>query len=744
MTAHPRISRVVLGTGFTLLLPPVLHAQDRPQEPRDTIRLAEIRVVGTADVLAAIPGSASMIDARALMSWHALTVNEVLRRVPGIYARDEEGFGLRPNIGVRGLNPTRSTKVLLLEDGIPLTFAPYGDNASYYHPPVDRFERIEILKGSGQILFGPQTIGGVINYVTPPIPARPGAAVTVTGGSRDYLNVMGRAGGRWGPVGALLSVDRKAGDGARANTGSRLEDATLKTTLALGPTHTVTARGNLFRERSNVTYSGLTEAEWTADPRANPFRNDSMLLDRWGASLTDRLELGRGVTLLTTVYGYGVSRDWWRQSSNSEQRPNDRSDPGCGGMDSLNTGCGNQGRLRDYAVWGLEPRLRAPWFAFGAAALLEAGVRVHGERQERRQVNGDAPNARSVGDPTNAGTGIAEDNLRTTRAYSLFAQNRLFLGRWTVTPGVRLEQVRHQRTNRLAEPDVSGATELTQLVPGVGLTYAPRPRVTVFAGAHRGFAPPRVEDVISNTDGSVVELDAELSWNYELGVRARPLAAVEVEATAFRLDFDNQVVPASVAGGAGATLTSAGRTLHQGLELAGRLDAAALLGTPHQVFLEASWTWVPTARFEGVRYAYVGAAAPDVIGKVYAGQNGAGTRTQVSVTGRRLPYAPAGMLTAALGYRYREALDARLEAVHVSRQFGDPLNTEVVVPDGQQGALPAHTVWNAALNYRVGVTHSTLFLSVKNVFDRLYIADRTRGLLPGAPRTVQGGITQTF
>ena len=81
--------------------------------------------------------------------------------MPGVFARDEEGFGLRPNIGIRGLNPTRSSKVLLLEDGIPLTYAPYGDNASYYHPPVDRFERIEVLKGSGQILFGPHTVGGV-------------------------------------------------------------------------------------------------------------------------------------------------------------------------------------------------------------------------------------------------------------------------------------------------------------------------------------------------------------------------------------------------------------------------------------------------------------------------------------------------------------------------------------------------------------------------------------------------------
>ncbi|MDP3775245.1 MAG: TonB-dependent receptor [Gemmatimonadales bacterium] len=739
-------SRIPLLLAVALSATGQLGAQSRqlPEDSKDTLRLAEIRVVGTADALAAIPGSGALIDGISLSRWHVLTVNEALRRVPGVHARDEEGFGLRPNIGIRGLNPTRSTKVLLLEDGIPLTLAPYGDNASYYHPPVGRFARIEVLKGSGQILFGPQTIGGVINYVTPSIPDRRAGTLTVSGGSRENRSAMARFGGTWGPVGAMANLSHRSGDGVRANTGSRLDDGTIKTTLALGAGHNLTLRGNVFRERSNVTYSGLTEAEWAADPRANPFRNDSMLLDRWGASATDRLELGRGVTLLTTIYGYGVSRDWWRQSSNSEQRPNDRSDPACGGMQNLNTTCGNQGRLRDYSVWGVEPRLRAPWSGFGGHALLDAGVRVHGERQERRQVNGDAPTARSAGDPTNPGSGIAEDNRRSTRAYSAFAQNRWFLGRWTVTPGLRLEHVRHERTNRLLDPDVSGATNMTYLVPGLGVTYAPNPLVTLFAGAHRGFAPPRVEDVIDNASGGVVELDAELSWNYEIGVRTRPGSAFELEATAFRLDFENQVVPASVAGGSGATLTSAGRTLHQGLELAARVDAATLLRIQHQVFVEAAWTWLPAARFEGERYLYVGTAAPDVTGKAYSGQNGAGTRAQTSVTGNRLPYAPEGMLAASLGYQYRSALDARIEMVYLGPQFADPLNTTATVPDGQQGVLPSHTVWNAALNYTVAATRSTAFVSVNNLFDHLHVADRTRGLLPGAPRTVQAGITQSF
>jgi Fe(3+) dicitrate transport protein len=746
MLPHRRVHRAVIRHGqlaLTLLVIPALHAQQ--PTARDTVRLAEIQLVGAAPAaLLGIPGAAAVVDRRTLTAWHAPSVNEALRRVPGLAARDEEGLGLRPNIGIRGLSPTRSAKVLMLEDGIPFTIAPYGDNASYYHPPVGRFERIEIVKGSGQILFGPQTIGGVINYVTPAIPARASGAITVSGGDHAFRDVAVRAGASRGRLGALVSLEHRSGDGSRAMVGSRVDDANAKATVALGSRHVVTVRGNLFRERSNVTYSGLTEAEWATDPRGNAFGNDSMLLDRWAVSVSDEADLGRGATLLTTVYRYGIGRDWWRQSSNSAQRPNDAADPGCGGMANLNTTCGNEGRLRDYDVWGVEPRLRAPLAALGAAHLVEAGLRVHGERQERTQINGSTPTARSVGDPANPGAGVKEENLRTTDAWSAFVQDRVYLGRWTVTPGLRLEHVRHTRTNLLADPDVAGETSLTQLIPGLGASWQAAEHVTLFAGVHRGFAPPRAEDVISNSTGAVVELDAELSWNTEVGVRARVVRGLDVEATAFRLDFENQVVPASVAGGTGATLTSAGRTLHQGLELGAHLDLAALLGTRHDVGVDAALTWVPTARYVGERYAYVGTSAPDVVGKVYSDQNAGGTRDQVGVTGNRLPYAPAATLTAGIGYRYRAALDVRLEAMVVGRQYGDPVNTAVIVPDGQQGILPAYTVWNAAVNYTVGATRSTVFVAVRNVFDALYVADRSRGLLPGVPRSVQAGITQAF
>ncbi len=690
------------------------------------VKAPTVEVIGTREALKSIPGSAEVVDKKTLENSRVFTVGEALRKVPGVMVRDEEGFGLRPNIGIRGLDPTRSAKLLLLEDGIPLAYAPYGDNSTYYHPPVDRFERIEVLKGSGQILYGPQTIGGVINFITPLPPARPGGSVTLTGGNRDYFNGRFNYGGTWGSKGLLFDYVRKQGDGARDNTHAQVDDLNVKAVLGLSAQQALTLRANYFGEESNVTYSGLTEAEYTVNPRQNPFKNDFMNAKRYGASATHEFVFSDNVILTTNLYGSIFQRDWWRQSSNSGERPNDSADAACGGMTNLNTTCGNQGRLRNYYTWGVEPRLRVNHSLFGVKSEADMGVRAHYELQDRLQMNGNTPQSRTAAIST--GTSllpISEDNERKNQAYSAFVQNRFLLDAWTVTPGVRVESIKYERTNRLANggAGVSGKTDLTQVIPGIGATYNPLKNTTLFAGVHRGFAPPRTEDIISNAGGTV-DLNAEKSVNYELGVRTQPRAGISAEATLFRMDFQNQIVAASVAGGTGAALTNAGETLHQGAELGLRLNSGEVMDSPHNVYLQAAYTYLPTAKFTGTRTSTSGA----------------------NVSGNRLPYAPENLLTTTLGYAHASGFDARVEAVHVSDQFSDDVNT--VTPtangNGQRGQIAGYTIWNAAVNYLVKPLNTTLFLTAKNLTDKTYIVDRTRGILPGMPRLIQAGFTYRF
>jgi Fe(3+) dicitrate transport protein len=673
-------------------------------------------IVGSHERLRRLAGSVDVVDRETLEKNRTMTTNEALRRLAGVQVRDEEGFGLRPNIGIRGLNPTRANKVLLLEDGILLTYAPYGDNASYYHPPIDRFERLEVFKGGAQIAYGPQTIAGAVNYVTPKPPVEPSGSLLLMGGNRRYVNGHGSYGATLGRTGFLADYMRKQGDGSRENLSFKLNDVNGKLVQGFGASQTLTFRGNYYSEDSNVTYSGLRQDEYLADPRANPFRNDFFYADRYGASSTHAAALSGNAAVTTNLYWNSFRRHWWRQSSNSAQRPNDAADPRCGGMANLDTTCGNEGRLRQYHAWGIEPRVSLYHRAFGVASEAEFGVRAHFERQDRLQENGDTPTARS-------GV-LVESNVRTNDAYSTFAQNRFLFGGWTVIPGVRLEHVRFGRTNRLenAGAGVAGDTDLTRVIPGIGVSHTTGEQITLFGGVHRGFAPPRTEDIISNT-GGVIDLDPELSWNYETGFRSTMWPGVSVDATFFRMDYENQIIPASLAGGLGATLTNGGSTLHQGLELMAQIDSAPITGSAHDLYLRVAYTYLPVAEFTGRRLSNI----PGF--------------TTVSVSGNRLVYAPERTAVVGLGYS-RNAFDVRFEVVRMSDQFGDDLNSTVPTADGQRGLVPGYTTWNMAVNHTVGRT--ALFLTVKNVFDELFIVDRTRGVLPGSPRLVQAGVRLGF
>ncbi|MEO5616482.1 MAG: TonB-dependent receptor [Candidatus Eisenbacteria bacterium] len=701
------LSRICLPLLPLLVAVPLQAQSPIESAPPDTVyQMPRVEVIGKRWNLNRIAGSASLLDANTLESSRVFTANEALRKLPGVAVRDEEGFGLRPNIGIRGLNPTRSTKTTLLEDGVPLASAPYGENASYYHPPIERFEAVELMKGAGQIQFGPQTIGGLINYITPAPPVRPGGMISATGGSRGYSAGKVRLGGHR----MLLDFTRKAGDGARDNTESRLNDFNFKTVI--GSPQRLTLRANYFTESSTVTYSGLTQAEFDRQgARYNPFANDRFDIHRYGASATHQLNFGAMAVVTTNLYYSLFERDWWRQSSSTTDAQGGAGVSAArlaGDRIDADTIRSIQGRLREYRTWGIEPRLRVNYRAAGAANELMAGVKGHFERQDRKQVNGTSATART-------GT-LAEDNLRKTRAYSAFVTHRTQAGPWSVTPGVRFEHIESSRANRLPG-GLAGSDDLNQWIPSLGAAWNPAATVMVFGGVHGGFAPPRTEDVIAFS-GTATEVEAEHSVNWEIGTRLDPASGAEIQATVFRNDFDRLIAVGSVA--AGSTPLAQGEAVFAGAEFAGSYRH------PSGLSLRSAYTWLAEAEQTTPFRQVVG-------GAVLAG----------SAAGRRQPYAPEHLLSAGAGWTWR-GFDARIETVYIGPQFADFANTAAPSADGQRGRLESATVWNASLNQRVDHVGVTAFLTLKNAADRTYVVDRTRGILVSSPRLLQAGVHYRF
>lgn len=683
----------------------------------EVVSVTSSYLAGSRDALGQTAGSIQVIGKKELESSRVFNFAEALRKVSGVNIRNEEGFGLRPNISIRGSSPTRSRKVLLLEDGMPLSYAPYGDNSSYYHPPIERFEEVEVLKGSGQIEYGPVTVAGVVNYITPNPTEKPTFKLKLIGGNRDYLNSSAGFSGTFGKTGILLNYTRKQGEGSRENLRAGVNDFSTKVIQTINDSNILTFKYSHFDESSQLTYSGLTEAEFAANPRFNPFLNDDLEFFREGFSASHTGVFNSKASVTTNFYTSYFSRDWWRQSSNSGQRPNAIGfDDDCTGLADLSTTCGNQGTPRDFRTFGVEPRFNLQFDMGEVRNTFNTGLRVHYETQDRRRWNGFTPNSRE------AGSDVTERNLRNALAVSAFIQNRFVWKDFSFTPGVRIERINYERSNLLN--GANAKTDLTQVIPGFGIAYNPFNNTTVFAGVHRGFAPPSTSDILTNS-GGVVDLDAELSWNYEVGVRTRPIESMSFEATFFRNDYENQIIPSSVAGGVGSTRTNAGETLQQGFEINGRVDTNRIFKTDYNIYFQTAYTLVGTAEFRSTRFSNVSGFGDELI------------------TGNRLPYAPKHIATSSVGFSYRD-FDGFIENVFVGSQFTDDLNTIDPIENGQRGLIGSQTYFNATANYKIEKWKTTLFVSAKNVFDRLFIVDRTRGIFPSSPRLLQTGFQIEF
>ena len=690
MTKNTCQTRLALAVALALNLPaPALAAGTE---------LPRIDVVGEGDdAVAKQPGSVAIVTEADLELMQPLSTQDALKSVPGIVVREEEGYGFIPNIGMRGLNPNRSQKLLVLEDGVPVAPGLFLANESYYSPRIERMESIEVLKGAAGLRYGPTTIGGVINYQTKA--PEQGAKLTAKGGSHGYRSIGVDAGGT-APSGEAIggiSLVKAEGDGFRHN-GFDMTDLVVKGGMAIGEKQWVGAKFTYYDNEVNTSYVGLRPNEYLSDPTKNPAPDDYFLTDRTSFDINHELQISDNLRLNTLVYWSLLNRDYWRRDVAARTADGTAFVPCDGSAYCMS------GRNRAFEMAGIDSRLHLDHDSFGIGNEAEIGLRLHSDQLNNLTVRSKTdPNARSgelTGDDTQEAQGIA-----------LYAQNRFILSdAVAVTPGLRVESYEQSRKNELT--GAYGESENTEVMPGIGATWQVAPQAQFFAGAFKGFSPAMVATAIS-AGGVDQELEAERSTNFEIGVRGAA-GRITYEATAFHMDFDNQIVPQSESGGVSATVTNAGKTLHQGLEAALGYE----IGRGWRV--DANATWVPTAKYNST--------------KIVGG---------IDRDGNRLPYAPELTANLAVGYT-TGGLRTSLGAYHVSSQFVDPENTVLQSTDGRRGEIPAYTTLDFSAHYAVDEQLS-VFGTVRNLTDKQYIASRNPdGIFPGAERNFEVGASYKF
>lgn len=690
------------------------------------IQMPQVEVVGQRNnrLFKDIPGSVSVIDRRELQQIAPVSASDPLRKVAGLNIVDEDGAGLRLNIGVRGLNPIRSAKVLVLEDGVPVTLNPYGEPQMYFSPLIDKMQGVEVLKGSGQLLFGPQTIGGVVNFITANPTINPSYNLKVSGGPGGFFSAYASHGNTVGKVGYLVTYNHKRAD----NLGPlafAANDISGKLSIKLDEKSELGIKLGYYSELSNSTYIGLTQALY--DAGGNDFTqlapDDHMPVSKVNFSATYKRKISDEVNFETTAFAYHIIRNWRRQAFDrapaaGRQYARIWGDPTATDGSSLFMRFNSDWRNRQYTVRGIEPKFTIRHNLFNVDNALKVGARALTETATEQFIQSARPDA--------WGGNMRDNEIRKGVAVSGYVVNDFKISeRLSVDVGLRVENFDFSRRIYRGQFPVNGATIVADtnvlfkrntlaFLPGAGLNYSLNDNVSFFAGVHKGFAPPIVKSAITST-GIAEEIDKEESTNYELGARVVIGEYFSFSPTLFYMDFTNQVVPVTLATGASGS-ASGGRTKHSGVEFALDFDLAKALSSESTSLVIGGTFTYSDARFAG----------------------------KDEVMDNMLPYSPKIMVNHYVSAEWRERFGVRVSGNYLSEQFNDPNNTRIPSRDGQVGLIPSRYILEG--NAWVGITKNISFnLAAKNLTNQRYIVSRNpQGIRVGLDRFITAGVDIRF
>jgi len=749
-----------LQVGIAALLAGTAGTALADQGPGDaTVGFAALdRIVVTASRLAAheTAGSVQFLDASILEQHAYADINRTLRQVPGLNIVEEEGFGIRPSIGIRGSGTDRNSKIAVIEDGVPIAPAPYAAPSAYYFPRTPRMHAIEVSKGPAAIKYGPQTVAGAVSMYSTPIPGAPGTGpagrIDLLGGEFGALRGHAVGGGflqtpGGAVVGLSLETLQEKSDGFKTldsggDTGFRIQDYVGKLALR-SPAGAERPQSLEFKlqyseEDSQETYLGLALEDFRADPyrRYRGSQLDQLDVTHWTYQATHGIKLSDRLDLTSNAYYTQTERAWYKLNdvrnaadtgftSISRILENPAAFPveyaaivGAPGTASAPAALRVRNNAREYYAAGIQSVLGAAFDTGGASHDLEISLRYHQDEEDRFQQDDRYQMIDGVMRLSDAGAPGSESNrVAEAAAWAAYLRDTIQWNRWTLVPGIRYENITLTRSDYgRADPQRSGPptikrSRIEALLPGVGVLYALGDNVQLVGGMHRGFVNP--------APGS--DADAEQSWNYEFGLRYDD-AVASLEAIGFFVDYQNLVGTCTASTGGSCNVGDqydGGAARVHGLELVARYDAGAALGLGVAVPLSAVYTWTQ-GEFRTSFDSDFGEW-----GNVTAGDE--------------MPLVPENQLTLNAGIegtRWRTFLT--LNYVDETRSVAG----SGTIPDTQR--IDGRSLLDLSGEFDL-TDDASLFASVQNLTDETYnVAFRPAGARPGAPRTFLTGVRLRF
>jgi Fe(3+) dicitrate transport protein len=726
------------------------------------ILLPQVSIVGSKAAAMKLPASGAYIGGAELRKYNVSDVNRALRQVPGVYVREEDGYGLFPNVSLRGVSTERMKAVTIMEDGILSAPAPYSAPSAYYSPNIGRMDGLEVLKGSSQIKYGPHTTGGAINYLSTPFTYEQLGSLRLSYGAYNeviahlwYGDVADL--GAKGKVGFLVEGYFQTTDGFKTidqtpdfrdtdNTGFTRVEPMVKFfwDLPTDAPNRLEFKYGFSDLDADETYLGLSNADFNTDPlrRYSASRFDNIQSRNHRATLRHIAEPMPGLQLETTGYYQSFSRNWEKLH---ELR--------AGGALAANTGISTalesvnglailrgeapgvlrvRNNNRDYEQIGIQSVVSKQFETGAWAHDAEIGLRYHYDEVDRFQWNLDYTQAANgTISAVNEGVrGAAGDRIQETHAFAFHAQDELKWNKFTVKPGIRVETVDQSYEQDMRRTDgggtpANGSGDLTALSGGISLGYEINQDWNTFFGVHRGVSLPAPRAAIRNN------LDEESSLSYELGTRYNDANnAFYAEAIGFFTEFNNLIVGGNLGGGGAATTENVGDINSLGLELAAGYDYGKANSWAVNVPCRLAVT-LTDAQLDG------DSRNTDPESLFDGGRDGSS-----------VPYIPEYQINAEVGLEYGK-VSTYVSGTYVPQTYTTAANTREQfnssgTPDARAGKTDNYFVMDWTVRYAFK-DNATLFGGVKNILNREYIASRhPHGPRPGQPRFFNVGVEMNF
>ena len=696
---------VLVVTAASLSIFPELHGQDvlrnlaemmvtAESEADETDQHGWLPAVSGASIFSGKKTAVIDLDGQARIIGN--NYRQALSQTPSLLLSEESSPLV--SIGYRGLNPNRTQFTQVLKDGIPIHAEQFGYPEAYYTPPLDTVDRIEFLHGGAALQYGPQA-GGALNYIThrprtdQPFSLRTQHIV----GSDDLYSTFTSADGTVGQLGYYLYYNHRQADGFRSvNSDYDLSSAAIKLLYSLDNGGKVIFRADTYDENHGEP-GGLTVADFNAGSLKSSRELDRFSLDRDSVSLT--------YEIAPDPESFFTATAWWTDYTRYSER---QRGGGFGILPSGLTSGTNGIEDQNFKTLGLDGRYRFNW-GKEAQHSFSTGLQLY---------HVDSPRTDSRGATSNASSSvIRRASEREVFYLPVFAENKFTFGKFSITPGIRMENIRQEVREITNLDKVNPLSPLAQkdetrhlLLGGLGAEFQTDSASAIYANVSQSYRPQLFTEAVPLNNGQIVNGDLEegKSTEYEVGYRSRPLDWLAFDTSVFLLSFKDQI--GSVNQGGLTTFENVGDSVHKGIDVSANADLLRLFTGSEE---------------KGKLDFYVNATYLNA--EFIAGAN----------DGKTPQYAPDTIFRTGLNYSFEDTLKVSLGATFLSDHFADDNNTA-------NFEIPSYMVWDLTAEYKV-MKNLRILTGINNVFDESYFSRvRPDGIDPGNGRNYYVGASLEF